>query len=67
MCVCVGGGGGGGGGGVIMRDFKIRMDGLVKETTGFRAPRPTKKMARCEKNLELFSGGNRPSCDPTPN
>ena len=29
-----------------MRDFKIRKDGLVKGTTGFRAPRPRKEKKR---------------------
>lgn len=52
--------------GVIMRDFKIRMDGPVKGATGFQALR-TKKLSPVPTNLELFSVGNWPSCDPNAN
>lgn len=31
-----------GGGAVMMRDFKIEMDGLVNGMTGFQAPCPVK-------------------------
>lgn len=42
--------------GVIMRDFKIRMDGLLEETTGFSGSTPKKIEPGVNKCRFVLSG-----------